>query len=86
MFLNFDQMWLNYVHVYSCVCSFVLIYCVYAFDRNPNVSPDTEHENRPERSRLKNIDWAAYESVHKRYLLLGESSIPASYHNFIQPI
>lgn len=43
--------------------------------RNPNVSPEVEHESRPERSRLKNIDWASYESVHKRYLLLGKSII-----------
>ena len=27
--------------------------------------------SRPERTKLKNIDWTAYEAVHKKYLSIG---------------
>lgn len=40
--------------------------------RNPNEPPEPEHGGRQEKSRFKNIEWTAYESVHKKYLNLGE--------------
>lgn len=39
---------------------------------NPNESPEPEHGGRQEKSRLKNIEWTPYETVHKKYLNLGE--------------
>ncbi|CAH1970993.1 unnamed protein product [Acanthoscelides obtectus] len=41
---------------------------------NPNESPDGDasHGGRSERSRFKNVEWTAYEGVHKKYLNLGE--------------
>lgn len=50
--------------------------CVF---RNPNEPPDVSDlnhgggTNRQERNRLKNIEWTAYEAVHKKYLNLGKS-------------
>lgn len=41
--------------------------------RNPNEPPEPEHGGRQERNRFKNIEWTPYESVHKKYLNLGES-------------
>ncbi|XP_025831627.1 neuroligin 4-like [Agrilus planipennis] len=40
--------------------------------RNPNESPeaDSSFGNRQEKGRLKNIEWTAYEAVHKKYLNL----------------
>lgn len=40
--------------------------------RNPNEPPEPEHGGRQERNRFKNIEWTPYESVHKKYLNLGE--------------
>ncbi|VEN42406.1 unnamed protein product, partial [Callosobruchus maculatus] len=39
---------------------------------NPNESPDGDasHGGRSERSRFKNVEWTAYEGVHKKYLNL----------------
>ncbi|XP_045471844.1 neuroligin-4, X-linked [Harmonia axyridis] len=37
---------------------------------NPNESPDSDHSTRQEKARLKNIEWTAYEAVHKKYLNL----------------
>ncbi|XP_025831626.1 neuroligin-1 [Agrilus planipennis] len=39
---------------------------------NPNESPeaDSSFGNRQEKGRLKNIEWTAYEAVHKKYLNL----------------
>ncbi|KAK9869512.1 hypothetical protein WA026_003265 [Henosepilachna vigintioctopunctata] len=39
---------------------------------NPNESPenDPSHTTRQERTRFKNIEWTAYEAVHKKYLNL----------------
>lgn len=39
---------------------------------NPNESLEPEHGGRQEKSRLKNIEWTPYETVHKKYLNLGE--------------
>jgi len=43
--------------------------------RNPNEpqEPDLVHGVRQERNRFKNIEWTAYEAVHKKYLNLGKS-------------
>ena len=43
--------------------------------RNPNEPQETDlsHGIRQERNRFKNIEWIAYEGVHKKYLNLGES-------------
>lgn len=51
---------------FEFVCVFFIL-----FDRNPNEPPEPEHGGRQERSRLKNIEWTPYESVHKKYLNLG---------------
>lgn len=40
--------------------------------RNPNEPPEPEHGGRQEKSRFKNIEWTAYETVHKKFLNLGE--------------
>jgi len=42
--------------------------------RNPNEpqEPDLVHGVRQERNRFKNIEWTAYEAVHKKYLNLGQ--------------
>lgn len=40
--------------------------------RNPNEPPQPEHGGRQEKSRFKNIEWTPYETVHKKYLNLGE--------------
>lgn len=44
---------------------------------NPNdPGPNQELYQRstlPDRARLKNIEWIPYESVHKKYLSLGET-------------
>ncbi|CAG9814302.1 unnamed protein product [Phaedon cochleariae] len=39
---------------------------------NPNEAPegDSSHGGRQERSRFKNVEWTAYEGVHKKYLNL----------------
>lgn len=44
------------------------------FSRNPNELQESElvHGFRQEKNRFKNIEWAPYESVHKKYLCLGE--------------
>lgn len=39
---------------------------------NPNEPPEPEHGGRQEKSRFKNIEWTPYETVHKKYLNLGE--------------
>lgn len=41
-------------------------------DRNPNEGTPDVGPMRPERTKLKNIDWIAYETVHKKYLSIGE--------------
>lgn len=40
---------------------------------NPNEPQETEpvHGVRQDRNRFKNIEWTAYEAVHKKYLNLG---------------
>lgn len=50
----------KYAHVCMCVC------------RNPNEGTPDVGPMRPERTKLKNIDWIAYETVHKKYLSIGE--------------
>nr|CAD7443806.1 unnamed protein product [Timema bartmani] len=42
------------------------------YTKNPNepAEPDPVHGIRLERNRFKNIEWTAYESVHKKYLYL----------------
>lgn len=40
--------------------------------RNPNEGTPDVGPMRPERTKLKNIDWIAYETVHKKYLSIGE--------------
>lgn len=40
--------------------------------RNPNEASEPERGGRQEKTRLKNIEWTPYESVHKKYLNLGE--------------
>ena len=44
-------------------------------DRNPNEGMPDVGPLRPERTKFKNIDWIAYESVHKKYLSIGETEI-----------
>lgn len=39
---------------------------------NPNEPQEPEHGGRQERSRFKNIEWTAYETVHKKFLNIGE--------------
>jgi len=48
--------------------------------RNPNepAEADGSHGGRQERSRFKNIEWTAYESIHKKYLSIGKSHIVQS--------
>jgi len=43
--------------------------------RNPNEgTPEPGPlSSRPERTKFKNIDWIAYEAVHKKYLSIGKS-------------
>lgn len=48
--------------------------CVYA-NRNPNEGTPDAAMLRTERTKLKNIDWIAYETVHKKYLSIGEAEI-----------
>lgn len=45
----------------------IIIYFVY---RNPNEAQESDpiRAGRQERVRMKNIDWTAYEAVHKKYL------------------
>lgn len=38
--------------------------------RNPN-----EQQDNRDRGKVKNVEWTAYESVHKKYLNIGEFSI-----------
>lgn len=40
------------------------------FDRNPNEAQESDpiRAGRQERVRMKNIEWTAYEAVHKKYL------------------
>lgn len=50
--------------------------------RNPNEPQEAEvshgggggnnRQDRQERNKLKNIEWTAYEAVHKKYLNLGK--------------
>lgn len=50
---------------------------MFSIYRNPNEPPeaDISHGARQERNRFKNIEWTAYEAVHKKYLNLGMSPI-----------
>lgn len=50
----------------------------FLLNRNPNEPPEPEHGGRQEKSRFKNIEWTPYESVHKKYLNLGEHRFGAS--------
>lgn len=46
---------------------------LYSNFRTPNGPAETDiHGGRSERNRLKNIEWIAYENVHKKYLILGK--------------
>lgn len=49
---------------------------------NPNEPQETEpvHGVRQDRNRFKNIEWTAYEAVHKKYLNLGKAKLISSYH------
>lgn len=49
--------------------------CKFPAHRNPNEPPEPEHGGRQEKSRFKNIEWTPYETVHKKYLNLGEYHI-----------
>jgi hypothetical protein len=49
-------------------CAFDLIYQYNIFNiRNPN-----EQQDNRDRVKLKNIEWTPYESVHKKFLNIGE--------------
>lgn len=39
--------------------------------RNPNEQQEIDHA-RQDKARFKNVEWTAYEEVHKKYLNLGE--------------
>lgn len=39
--------------------------------RNPN-----EQQDNRDRGKIKNVEWTAYESVHKKYLNIGELITP----------
>lgn len=49
-----------------------LFFQLFLYFRNPNEPQDAElvHGPRGERNRFKNIEWTAYEAVHKKYLNL----------------
>lgn len=51
------------------MCAFVSV-CSNPNDPGPN--QESQRSTLPDRARLKNIEWTAYESVHKKYLSLGE--------------
>jgi hypothetical protein len=38
---------------------------------NPNEPQDQDMLHKQEHGRFKNIEWTAYETVHKKYLSLG---------------
>lgn len=57
----------------ALICTAVMLYFSnFVRTGNPNESPEPEHGGRQEKSRLKNIEWTPYETVHKKYLNLGE--------------
>ncbi|XP_056632476.1 neuroligin-4, Y-linked isoform X2 [Diorhabda sublineata] len=62
----------NYTKSEIALSEITMIYWSnFARTGNPNESPDGEtHGLRLERSRLKNVEWTAYEGVHKKYLNL----------------
>lgn len=60
---------------------------IFFYFRNPNEGPegDVSHGGRQERSRFKNVEWTAYEGVHKKYLNLGTSKFLTYYSNKSYP-
>lgn len=54
------------------------------FSRNPNEgTPEPGSPTaRPERTKLKNSEWTAYEAIHKKYLNIGESNSSFCYYYF----
>lgn len=44
--------------------------------RNPNEAQESDpvRAGRQERARMKNIEWTAYEAVHKKYLNIDTKS------------
>ena len=50
----------------------VSIKCLISASRTPNNPVETDtYGARPDKNRIKNIEWTAYENVHKKYLILG---------------
>lgn len=49
-------------------------FCVLSSNPNEPVEPESPalHAGRAERNRFKNIEWTAYEAVHKKYLSIGK--------------
>jgi hypothetical protein len=45
----------------------------FLFYRTPNypIEPDS-YAARQDKNRIKNIEWTAYENIHKKYLILGQ--------------
>ncbi|KAF2888427.1 hypothetical protein ILUMI_17746, partial [Ignelater luminosus] len=70
-FMHFGR---NYTKSEVLLAETTMIYWSnFARSGNPNEPPEADgsHGGRQERSKLKNIEWTAYEAVHKKYLNLG---------------
>lgn len=49
---------------------------------NPNEPQDQDMLHKQEHGRFKNIEWTAYETVHKKYLSLGTLQHVITKHGF----
>lgn len=59
----------NYTRAEMALSESVILYLTnFARTGNPNEGTPDVGPMRPERTKLKNIDWIAYETVHKKYL------------------
>ncbi|XP_060517417.1 neuroligin-4, Y-linked [Cylas formicarius] len=67
-FMHFGR---NYTKSEVILSEITMIYWSnFARTGNPNEQPEGDHGNRQERARFKNVEWTAYEAVHKKYLNL----------------
>ncbi|KAI7815481.1 neuroligin [Rhyzopertha dominica] len=70
---GFSHFGRNYTKSETLLAETTMIYWSnFARTGNPNEAPEADlgHPARTERSRFKNIEWTAYEAVHKKYLNL----------------
>ncbi|XP_058801825.1 neuroligin-4, Y-linked isoform X2 [Phymastichus coffea] len=65
----------NYTRTEIGLSESVILYLAnFARTGNPNEGTPEPGSTRPERTKIKNLEWTAYEAVHKKYLFIDTKS------------